>query len=88
MVYDNINLQIISVTHERNLIWAQKDEVTGVARLVGVTGDPIFWVQNRTATTKYITSPKDNWKFKALDFDFRRKALYWSEAGNKKIQGN
>ena len=75
------------MTHERNLIWAQKDARSNVARLVGVTGDPHSWVVNRTATTKYITAPNKHWRFSGLAFDFQRQTLYWSDTGNKKIQG-
>ena len=77
-----------SVSHEKNLIWAQKDiNFSGVARIVGVNGDPNNWVVNRTATTRYIRAPNNHWHFVALSFLYSQQTLYWSDRGNKKIQG-
>ncbi len=46
------------VSHERNLMWSQQDHnAEGLSRIVGVSGDPIKWVANRTASTRYITAP-------------------------------
>ena len=58
---------VIAVSHERNLVWAQKDEqYTGVSRIVGAAGDPNLWVTNRTASTRYITAPNSRWHFVAV----------------------
>ncbi len=76
------------MTHERNVVWAQKaDGAEEVGRIVGVNGDPNEWVVNRTATTRYITAPNKSWMFMALGFDYWKQTLYWSDGGNKKIQG-
>lgn len=78
-----INLTWLTVTHERTLVWTQKDSSkTAVARIVGVSGDPAHWVINRTATTRYITAPNPSWTFEALAMDFQRKTLYWSDTGS------
>ena len=36
---------------------------------------------------RYITAPNNNWVFMALAFDYKEQTIYWSDAGNKKIQG-
>lgn len=74
--------------HERNLIWAQTDEdISGMSRIVAINGDPEQWVPNRTATTQYITAPNTRWRFVGLAFDYGRQTVFWSDTGNKKIQG-
>ena len=77
-----------AVEHERSVIWAQKDTgVNGLARLVAVSGDPSVWVTNRSATTRFITAPNSKWRFTSLTFDFANHYVFWSDAGNRKIQG-
>lgn len=76
------------MSHERNLLWAQTDEgQEGKSCIVGISGDPSEWVANRTGTTRYIVAPNSQWEIAALGWDYSRKALVWSETGNKKIQG-
>ncbi len=69
-------------------MWAQTDEdYSGVSRIVAIDGDPDRWVPNRTATTHYITAPNPVWRFVGLTFDYGRRTLFWSDSGNKRIQG-
>ncbi|XP_013405316.1 low-density lipoprotein receptor-related protein 4-like [Lingula anatina] len=77
---------VTSITHGQNLIWAQRSP-SGVARIVGIPGDPADWVESKKASTRYITAPNKDWHFVALAHDYRQKILYWSDRGNKKLQG-
>ena len=78
---------LFTVSHELNLVWAQRDEQSKISRLVGVSGDPNIWIPTHVASSKYITAPGNTWKFLALDFDYKHQQLFWSDAGNNRIQG-
>ncbi|KAK2147401.1 hypothetical protein LSH36_555g03023 [Paralvinella palmiformis] len=76
------------VRHGKNLFWVQNPaNSSGSSRIVSIFGDPDSWVVNRTATTSYIRAPNNRWRFTGLTFNFRKRTLYWSDTGNKKIQG-
>ena len=81
-LYYIVECLLPSVQHGRNLIWAQNGVTkSGVSRIVSIDGDPDRWVPNRTATTRYITAPANDWLFTGLAFNFQKQNLYWSDTG-------
>lgn len=79
-----------TITHETNLVWAQKPMALPFARsnarLMSIPGNPRQWMSLSKPTVKNIAAPHFSWGFQALGFHWEDQLLFWSEGTNKKIQ--
>lgn len=74
------------VKHGKNLVWSMSPTGLGVSRIVGIEGDPNYWVKTGNVTVRHVSAPHYGWQFRALGFHYARKSIYWSEKSYKRIQ--
>lgn len=74
------------VKHGRNLVWSMSPTGLGVSRIVGIEGDPNYWVNTGNVTVRHISAPHYGWQFRALGYHYASKSIYWSEKSYKRIQ--
>ncbi|XP_064614875.1 low-density lipoprotein receptor-related protein 6-like isoform X2 [Liolophura sinensis] len=78
----------MAVQHGINLIWAQRSSKRiDYAKIVGIEGYPKDWISTGKLKVRQISAPSIQWHFNALAYQYDTKTIYWSEKGNKRIQG-
>lgn len=77
---------IFVVKHGRNLVWSMSPTGLGVSRIVGIEGDPNYWVNTGNVTVRHISAPHYGWQFRALGYHYASKSIYWSEKSYKRVQ--